>query len=135
MAVKVQSTKRIFIIISCTLLVLFCIFPTLYFTVYQWADSYICPRVIAHRVGIEPSYLSIRQYIQNTLTPGLSRSEVKTRLEKIGQVKIWQDDLVILGTMTDEVHVTLCYDPMDNFLLLAHYSPEGKLIRIEFEGD
>jgi hypothetical protein len=135
MAAKVRFDKRKLIIISSILVVLLCVLPIFYITVYQWAESYICPRLIAHRVGIEPSYLSIREYIQNTLTPGIDRSEVKARLEKIGRVKIWQDNLVLFGTMTDEIHVILCYDPMDNIIIFAHYSPDEKLIRIEFEGE
>jgi hypothetical protein len=134
MAKTRPSKKRVLLIISGIVILILCVFPVFYLTVYQWADSYVCPRIIAHRVGIEPTYLSIREYIQTTLTPGLDRNEVESRLARIGQVKVWKSDVILNDRKTDEIHLILCGDPMDYFIIFAHYSPAGKLIEIEFEG-
>jgi hypothetical protein len=128
------SSKRTLIIIGSIILVIFCVFPIFYFTGYRWIDSYVCPRVIAHRVGIEPSYLSIIEYIKTILTPGIDRTEVTARLSRIGQVKVWQNNVVFDNRTTDEIHVILCGNPMSRIIIFAHYSLDGKLIDIEFEG-
>jgi hypothetical protein len=135
MASTIHFKNKTILIVLGVLLAIFCVVPLFYLTIYQWGEHYVCPYVIAHRVGTDPTYPAIREYIQNILTPGIGRGEVESRLAKIGQVKVWQNSTILFDETTDEIHLILCSDLMDSFTIFTHYSPKGELLRVEIEGD
>ena len=78
--------------------------------------------------GFSPN--AIEGYILDTLSPGLSRDEVGSKLEEIGRVKV-----ISLGrvndTWLDQINLQICTDPFNRIIILANYTASGGLISIK----
>jgi hypothetical protein len=133
---RVQTTrKKAVCIILVILILLICVAPVFYMTIYRWGDYYICPYIISQHIGIKPNFPAIKQYIYESLVPGLSRGEVEAELGKLGEIRVWRGYQVVNNSTSDEIWFNVCSHPLNAITIFAHYSLDGKLIWIEINND
>ncbi len=129
MLLNLQKKPRFRKIVTAILIVL-CALPILYATVYRFSDYYICRSLISMKLGMGFSPSTIEGYIQDTLSPGLSRDEVGSRLEEIGRIKVVPLGNVN-GVWSDQINIQICTDPFNRIIIFANYSASGHLISIK----
>ena len=124
-----QKKPRFWNLVIAALVVL-CALPILYSTVYRFMDYYVCRGLVSMKLGKGFSPNAIEGYILDTLSPGLSRDEVGSKLEEIGRVKV-----ISLGrvndTWLDQINLQICTDPFNRIIILANYTASGGLISIK----
>jgi hypothetical protein len=112
-----------------TVILILCILPIGYIGVYRPLDYGICRSMISLKLGLGFSPFTLEGYVQDSLSPGLSREEVSAKLEEIGRIKI-----TLLGrfndTWVDQINLQVCTDPFNRIIILAGYSANSRLISI-----
>jgi hypothetical protein len=95
---------------------------------YPSVDSYVCMSKTAKTLNVHSDFDSIRERIILLLQPGLTRDKVHKTLESIAptSVRNYTENI-------DEVVVHTCSFPLNNFVFLLSYTPDGKLIKAEYE--
>ncbi len=113
-----------------------CVFACLFLTVFRWADNAACVSRAARHFGIEASNQALYDYVQNQLTPGMTRDEVLVTLRQIGPVSVDQGTEALNGQIADTVRLNICWHPMNSIILFARYSADdSKLISTRIEAD
>lgn len=130
---KNHNKKRRGLVILYVIVLLSCVGPFAYLTVFRWVDYLICPHVLALKVGFEPTQQNINEYLQNKLLPGMHREEVEVMLSKIGKIVVWRGNTTYENIATDEIRLNMCLHPLNNITIFAHYSLNGDLVSFDIE--
>jgi hypothetical protein len=66
------------------------------------------------------------------LTPGMTRQDVSTTLEQVGSVSVQSGQISTLDDKisTDRIIIRICLLPINNLVLKAEYTRDGKLLNI-----
>jgi len=130
-----EQIRKLVITISILMVLLFCLLPVFYFGVYRMADYIVCRSLVGLRLGKGTSLISIEEYIKESLTPGLGREEVKSKLDEIGRVEIIPSRGGTMNISSEQANLSPCTHPLNTITLFINYSPEGKLTSIKFLDD
>ena len=95
-------------------------------------EQEICVQRVADRIGVAPDYGAIREYVTNSLLPGMTRSEVEAQLSSMGILNISRASTSFSRSEVDIVEVQMCLFAQNNIKLFAHYDYNGKLISTSF---
>ena len=133
---KTRIGRRWVIILMMVLVAVGCCLAPLVFLIARDLDRETCIPRVAHKLGVEPTSSAIYKYILVNATPGMTRDEVQLVLEKIGPV-IVVDSIVLsdYAEVQDVIRLTLCSHPMNDIVVLAFYSMDGKLATIRIDAD
>lgn len=83
---------------------------------------------IAERVGIEPTSIALRNYVEKTFTPGMSRDEVTKELDKMGTYYLRQYPMELEGKGWLE-EATFEIDFYGSLTIGFRYANDGTLVR------
>jgi hypothetical protein len=98
----------------------------------------LCYSKFAADHGIKADWSEIRDYIENSAKPGMSRAEVRSSLEQLGKViYVFEGDTLVDGYFRDEISLDICPGNlhMGNYSLDAEYSLDGKLTSLETDNN
>jgi hypothetical protein len=133
---KLSTIRKGIIWISCfLLLILCCLVPWLYLTNFRDWDYRTCNPKAANRIGVKPNRGSINDWIYDILTPGISRTETKAILERLGPTEMVSSRSLSNGEIENTYQINICSHPLNNIVLFANYSIDGKLIAITIDID
>ena len=92
-------------------------------------DRAVCLPRVANRIGVQPSYPAIYGYIRELITVGMTRDEALAVLEKIGPMHVaFSTKLPYEDTMRDQVHLNICWHPVNQIILHLYYSSTDERI-------
>jgi hypothetical protein len=114
-------------------LFVYCNFPQL--LAIKWAitsiiEVPICTARAADKLGIEHDLPAVKDYILQSLKPGMTPDEVERTLGEIAPVGITQSFLNEKQGTNTEILIRLCDNPLGNMVLLVYYSKDGHLINV-----
>lgn len=133
MSIKSQ-TLPIFRKITFAILIILFVLPMLYAVVYRPADYFLCRSFVSMRLGRGFSPYTLENYVQETLSPGMTRDEVVSKLDEVGRIRVFH-----LGTLDgkqiDQINLQICTDPFNRMIIFTNYSDVGTLISTKIADD
>jgi len=101
----------------------------------RWAakaivDVPICTSRVAHKLKIQPDFFVVKDYIIQSLKPGMTLEEVEATLNRIAPSQTATSFIDDQGEINTQVLVRLCDNPLGNVLLFVYYSEDGHLINV-----
>jgi hypothetical protein len=101
----------------------------------KWAakaviDVPICTSRVARKLKIQSDFLVVKDYIIQSLKPGMTLDEVEATLNKIAPTRTETSFIDDEGDTNTQVLVRLCDNPLGNVLLFVSYSRDGHLVNV-----
>jgi hypothetical protein len=90
-------------------------------------DRGFCLPPAAERIGVEPTYGAIYNYIRNSVKPGMTRDKAMAVLEQIGPVISGTTHLPD-GDIRDEISIKICSYWLNNIELFIRYTPDTQQV-------
>ncbi len=89
-----------------------------------------CTARITDRLGIEADFPELKDYIVESLQPGMTPEDVESVLGKIGPVEVGRSFVDEEQGIHSQLLIRLCDNPLGNVVLLVYYSKDGHLLNV-----
>jgi hypothetical protein len=87
---------------------------------------------VAQKIGVEPTYGAIKQYVKEKIQPGMTLEEGLDNLRQITDVSTSSQTLSN-GEMREYVSLTICSYTFTGFYLLVQYQADTREILSVYE--
>jgi hypothetical protein len=115
-----------FLVLTALAIVIF-----IYFTAYREYEYRNCVIRAAKKLHISPEYSEIVQYTKYSISPGMTKEDVHSKLQEIGNIDIQRIDGY--QGIAERITMVICNHPLNNFDLYVYYTFGGKLVAVRLE--
>ena len=106
--------------------------PIIFHMAYAAVEAPVCASRVAKQINVAPNHSAIIGYIETSVTAGTPLDTVHRTLEDVAPIVVHPYENYPGGDY-EEIVVLMCSEPLNNLVIEAAYTEDGKLIAIEHD--